>query len=384
MRKHLRWMPIILIMGFSCSQSKMEEEAVPLSSQELKFEIYDSLVVDFLGNMYLMDISPNQESFLLIDQTTDSMFVADSNGKIQHRFLKQGDGPGLYPNNRMAIARFLSDEEFIIPTQNGFYRYDNSGNFIENYKPDFDPYATLLVQFADNLGVKEGEVYMFMRGRYITDGKEEIDYQKTGTLLEKLDLTTGKFEPAISFPRQSRFYNSENTYPDIAKYTNINLYKDTLYLSLRNEAKLYAYSLDQLDSPAWVMDIPFEEFIAMEPQDEENVFRIRDFFTGTINKAIPLGNGEFLIDYLSGLTDDVANEITNGDDFSEMFRKANEKNTAGVLIFDGNSLSHSIEKDPILGTMNKVVSKDEVWFSLNFEEVENDYSVIYKTRIVAK
>jgi hypothetical protein len=67
-----------------------------------------------------------------------------------------------------------------------------------------------------------------------------------------------------------------------------------------------------------------------------------------------------------------------------MFKAAEELNNGGMILFDGESISPIIEKPEILGFIYKVVSKEEIWFSLNFSKAENDYSVIYKTRLVQK
>jgi hypothetical protein len=94
----------------------------------------------------------------------------------------------------------------------------------------------------------------------------------------------------------------------------------------------------------------------------------------------------FLISYLGGLSDEVANEIIaeGGSDFDKIFKMAGEKNQGGLVLFDGKNISPIIRKPENLGNINKFVSKEEIWFSLNFSKAENDYSIIYKTRLVQK
>ncbi|MAN88274.1 MAG: hypothetical protein CL555_16125 [Algoriphagus sp.] len=93
-----------------------------------------------------------------------------------------------------------------------------------------------------------------------------------------------------------------------------------------------------------------------------------------------------MISYLPGLDDETANQIISeaGSDFKKMFDEAGKLNKGGLVIFDGKSISKLIEIPEILGNLNKVNSREEIWFSLNFSEAENDYSVIYKTRLVNK
>ena len=119
---------------------------------------------------------------------------------------------------------------------------------------------------------------------------------------------------------------------------------------------------------------------------KENSFDIRDFFLGTINSIIALEDNLFLVDFLAGLSDEDYEEANSnaGGDINKIFDEGSKFNTQGKVLFDGTSISPLISKPEILGNLNKYISKDEIWFSLNFSEAENDYSVIYKTRLVEK
>ncbi|REG90558.1 hypothetical protein [Algoriphagus antarcticus] len=92
------------------------------------------------------------------------------------------------------------------------------------------------------------------------------------------------------------------------------------------------------------------------------------------------------MDYLSGLTDEQYNQANAnaGEEMSKLWGETEKLNEGGTVLFDGKEISQLITKPEILGNLNKYISKDEIWFSLNFSEAEKDYSVIYKTRLVAK
>ncbi|WP_332911457.1 hypothetical protein [Algoriphagus boritolerans] len=94
------------LLAFACS-SKEEEDQKTLAEQQFEFEIYDSLVVDYLGNLYLADISKDGDTFLLIDHQHDSIFVTDQKGKIVSRFAKKGEGPGSYKGTRNNLPQFF-------------------------------------------------------------------------------------------------------------------------------------------------------------------------------------------------------------------------------------------------------------------------------------
>lgn len=372
----------------SCSGDKKEaRSAAPLSEQALKFEIYDSLVVDYLGNLLLMDISPDGENYLMIDQNTDTIFVTNPEGEIQEKLFLKGEGPGLYKDSRWGLAKYISNQEFILSTGSSFFRFTNTGELQEKYELGFSVYSTLQIPNGDNIKVQGNQIYANISGRDIDEwGAGGIDFQQNARQVEVLDLTTGKFEPAIKFPKSSKFSSTEKAYFDLLYFRQLTVTKDSLFLIFRNEPKIFGYPINDLGQAPSVKTIPFKNFIENEPKSDKvsDSFNIRDLFVGTINGIHYTEDRDFLIDYLSGLSEEEfqkANSETGGN-FSKIFEIAEKFNEGGFVLFDGSQLSPIIDKPEIIGNLTKYISKDEIWFSLNFSEAENDYSVIYKTKLV--
>jgi len=373
---------------FSCGKSDSEQEkpATPLSEQNLKFEIYDSLVVDYLGNMILMDISPSGEAYLLADQVGDSIFVTSDSGEILNQFMRSGEGPGDY-FRRYGAGKFIDEYTIGIPSAKGIFLYQLDGELKEDIHPEFESHPQLVILNADNLKIHNGKAYTNYSGRYDEElGSMGIKYQTKATILEEVDLKSGEFTPIIPIPSESRFSSSELAYRSFFFYPNWTIGDDSLYLAFKNEPKIYAYALGNFSSPQSVKTIPLPKFFEHTPTGDkiETGFDLMDLFQGNINSLILTEDHEFLIDYLSGLTKEEYDEAmaAAGDDFNNVWGEAEKLNSGGYILFDGKNISPIIEKPEILGNMGKFVSKDEIWFSLNFEQAENDYSVIYKTRIV--
>ncbi|WP_339758797.1 hypothetical protein [Algoriphagus aquimarinus] len=150
----------------------------------------------------------------------------------------------------------------------------------------------------------------------------------------------------------------------------------------------YGYSFSDLTNPASIQPIPFEEFIQKEPKEEAHygTYDMKDIYVGTIQNLHPTEKQRFLLTYNRGLSDQEYDEIfaleTSAPE--EFSRKRNKTNTNGQVLFDGKSVSKVIMKPKSLGFTFKFISEEEIWFTPNFEYAENDYSVIYKTRLVAK
>lgn len=386
-------LPLFALITLACSGEKEETNpSTPLSEQKLEFEIYDSLVVDYLGNLTLMDISPDLKTFLLSDTNTDTLFVTNSEGEILHHYMLKGEGPNNYAGNRTGIAKFSSNSEFLIPTSRGVYSYNLEGELLKNYEPDFTSSVSLIIGGANNSVINGNKFYTNLTGRHSGKyGNQGLEFQQNSKQLEVLDLETGSYSPLIPFPKASKFSSTEKSFPSLNFHLNLSATEDSLFINFRNEPKIYGYAFDQLDStsaPNSVKSIPFTSFIEKEPKENrpEDSFDIRDFFLGTVNSIIAIEDNLFLVDFLAGLSDEDYEEAnTNaGGDFNKIFEEGSKLNTQGRVLFDGTHISPIISQPEILGNLKKYISKDEIWFSLNFSAAENDYSVIYKTRLVEK
>lgn len=382
-------LPFVL-STIACSGEKEENKtSTPLSEQNFEFKIYNSLLVDYLGNLFLADITEEGKTFLLIDQRSDTLFVTDREGTILGKFKRLGDGPGFYQSSRLGPPSFLSPKEIIVPAFRGFYLYSLSGEPTRSFLPEFTPSIYFIDMFNTNLVVHGEQVIYPWPGRLSdelgVDGKE---FQMASSRVEVLDLESGKFSTAIPFPDLSKFRTGEKTYLNVNYHTLIASSSDTLYVAFRNEPVIYGYSFSDLTNPASIQPIPFEEFIQKEPKEEAHygTYEMKDIYVGMIQNLHPTEKQRFLLTYNRGLTDQEYDEIfaLETSDPEEFSRKRNKTNTNGQVLFDGKSVSKVIMKPESLGSSFKFISEEEIWFTPNFEYAENDYSVIYKTRLVAK
>ncbi|MHA7130992.1 hypothetical protein [Algoriphagus namhaensis] len=365
-----------------------EAPKAPLSEQNLEFEIYDSLVVDYLGNVTLMDISPDGKTFLLIDQNTDSLLLADGDGQLIQTYMLAGEGPENYPKSRLGVGKFLNNDQFLIPTMGGLFVYDLKGRLNKRLEPDFAPQINVLMPYSEAHFLIGNRVYLHFPGRMNEEDLADMNFNQNATLLEVLDLETGKFEGQVNLPKESRFAQKDESINVIDFFPNLTAREDSIFIAFRNEPKLFGYQVNQLNSTPKTWDIPLEGFIENTSWEgpKDGSIDLRRFFFGSINDLYALNSGEFLINYQAGLSDEVAAEVMSvaGSDFNKIFKLGGEKNKGGYILFDLQNSSPIIKKPEVLGSINKVISRDEIWFSLDFANVEQDYTVIYKTRIISR
>ncbi|MDI1321775.1 MAG: hypothetical protein PSV36_03435 [Algoriphagus sp.] len=389
MKNQLFTLGLSLLFAFACTSKEEEILQKPLSEQSFEFEIYDSLVVDYLGNLYLADISKDGSTFLLVDHLTDSIFVTGASGEILHKFNKQGDGPGLYQQTRLGPPTFLNETEIIVPAFRGFYLYSLTGEPTRTFLPEFQPGFSMINQFKTNIVIHEGKIFFPWEGRIADEfGFDGKKFQVETKRVEILDLNDGKFTPALPFPKESKFNTNEKTYLNVNYSTGLASKGDTLFVSFRNEPVLYGYHISNLDSLVSIRKIPFPEFIEKEPKDAETFgsYEMRDIYTGSMNQVIPIDKNQFIVNYARGLTNeeyDLITSETKGDN-SKFYEEMLKKNIFGWVVFDGKAVSSLVKKHKYLGNIDKYISNAEIWFSPDYSEVEKDYVVIYKTRLISR
>lgn len=389
MKNQLFTLGLSLLFAFACTSKEEEILQKPLSEQSFEFEIYDSLVVDYLGNLYLADISQDGSTFLLVDHLTDTIFVTSAGGEVLHKFNKQGDGPGLYQQMRLGPPTFLNETEIIVPAFRGFYLYSLTGEPTRTFLPEFQPGFSMINQFKTNIVIHEGKIFFPWEGRIADEfGFDGKKFQVETKRVEILDLNDGKFTPALPFPKESKFNTNEKTYLNVNYSTGLASKGDTLFVSFRNEPVLYGYHISNLDSLVSMRKIPFPEFIEKEPKDAETFgsYEMRDIYTGSMNQVIPIDKNQFIVNYARGLTNeeyDLITSETKGDN-SKFYEEMLKKNIFGWVVFDGKAVSSLVKKHKYLGNIDKYISNAEIWFSPDYSEVEKDYVVIYKTRLISR
>lgn len=377
---------IVLISCFLISCTKTSETQVSNSTikGDFSFTIYDSLLVQHKGNIQLMDISPNGESYLLLDQNNANILISNPEGEILYKISQLENDEGKYVKDRNGKATFISNEEFIILTTKAVHKYNVSGTLLTSWKPKFHPYSSSITPSKQNTLLYQNQVFLRMDGRSRQYG-EGIEFQQKATTLEVLNLEENTFTPIIPFPSTSKLRSDKMVFSAIERSPVFSLSQDSLYVAFSNEAKLHAYAIPHLDTPVYSRDIPFPLFI--EAKGSEGVMisslKPRDFFRGTIHNIIPMGNGKFIVDYESGLTDEEAEQAINegGPQVNDILRATDKMNRKAMVVFDGKAISTPIGKPNHLGSLNKFISSQEIWFSSNAGHAGNDYSVVYKTRL---
>ncbi|UCS94056.1 hypothetical protein KZP23_03205 [Echinicola marina] len=352
----------------------------------VSIEILDSLVLDYMGQVYLQDISPDGSRFLGYDLPMKRFIVFDDKGDLISELTLNGEGPGKYGDYHIGKPVFLDEESFLVLSDKGHFMYDLEGRLIKHYGPDFHGGSRFIVSSGRNT-VKIGgdKVVSWLQGRS-NDLGFSIERQIKSRQLEMLNLVTGEYEPIVPFPKESIFSSNAYLFHDVHTRPILASSKEELYVSFSSEPKVFTYSGVAFREPKSIVSLPFEVFHQAKGVEQEmgdGAFDITDFYYGQIRSLDYIADNRFLIGYAEGVPLDEVKSLHEQykDDMRKFFEAIGKMNKVHLRVWDGEQLSKDLEVPQYFGQLAKVEG-EELWYDVDFQKRENDYTVFYKVKLI--
>ena len=375
---------LALFSSLACGRKEVESSA-DASPKSYGLEILDSLVVDYIGLLSWSHISPDGQKFLAMDLQKSDVLLIDNEGQILQTLNKSGDQPESIGPNLMGRPQFRNDTEIAFLGTKGLFLFDLRGNLKQQLKPDFSPIMNFIILNADVFQFRDPNFALALMAGRNTEGSGF--YESTvGTKFEVIDLNSGKYSGIIPFPENSRFKTSE-IFPVTNTVPLLRTTKEGLYIAFKNDPKIFFYKWEDLNSPSKEIQLQIDNFQLIKGKDPKSVnqnmisFDTREFAYGAINQLIWV-DGQLLINYSPGLSDEEYGRLTNGiSDFQEIFNLIGEKNQSQWAVVSEDGSLTPVEIPGKLGRIEFVDQKGNLWISPNRTEMERDYEVIFKARL---
>lgn len=121
------FLPVLLLifLGLSACNGENETEGEAKLNEVFSLEIVDSLQIDYLGQIYLLDRN-SKDQYLLQDRQRNSYMVADAKGQIIHEFIITEDDRD-YPGISFESPSFYKDDLIVFNAQKGLHFFDFDG-----------------------------------------------------------------------------------------------------------------------------------------------------------------------------------------------------------------------------------------------------------------
>jgi hypothetical protein len=232
---------ILVLALIGCSRSGGDGREV---EAHVNLLIEDSIQVDYIGVLNLMDVDPANGHMLLFDQQTRDFVVTDLKGEIKDVFNKTGDGPDSFGNFPLTPGRFTGGDEFTILSYTGVYRYDLQGGLTSSVK--FAQPARFMGRAS-----AEWEFYLFSPDSILSVGvepwgehsRDTPEYYEAYQTLNWMDLRSGESTRFLGLEENSIFKNGMgHEVPDMIP---VMAYEDgKIYMIVGKDLHLNVYSAD--------------------------------------------------------------------------------------------------------------------------------------------
>ncbi|UJP66177.1 hypothetical protein [Mongoliitalea daihaiensis] len=254
-----------LILFFSCAQ-KSEEQA----GLDSHLELMDSLRVDHLGEMMLLDISPNGKYLLTADYQKNRYYLVDEVGSIKLTYDKSGDQPDSFGFAYSEMA-FWDDASVFVIGSKGLKWYNLEGQEVK-FAP-FNPSYQLKGILRNTGGgpmvleTAEGNKILYRGGASAGKRIERGYYEKIrgGVLIDPDDFS---LEHLFPLDKESRFFDGKH-YDDGDLYSRLAIGPDYIYVTYDANPVLYAYAKEAPYSLQFKKPLVLKDVLLSEGMPEE-------------------------------------------------------------------------------------------------------------------
>lgn len=385
MKSNFYFFCIVIAVFFGCESPNTNST---LENSDLALATVDSIRVDYIGTLNLMDVNPEFEMVLLFDPQKMQFISADFDGNILAQFSKERDAPdgfGFYP---MAAGKFNASKNIQIVSASGIFEYDIAGNLLNSTKVPRDeikPFsgradAKMEVHFVNDKILLAGLV---ARGEY---NKTQPEFYDTFLQLVWADPETGNYEQFLNLDPESIFQNNRSHEPSTLS-TSFDVVDDQLLVISGIDPFLNSYKLDSPYTRVKRIPLELKDYRLNQGEDPKKAdprMITYDPSFGIIHKLVRVGN-KLVLTYETGYSEQDA--LSYHENKSDAEREEFDVHIAEkyklryqILDLDGKLLTDSEIPG---GLSNMFVSRGgELWFlGKTNPELEEDFYKLYEVRI---
>lgn len=250
---------------FSCTQKSADQVET-----DAQLVLIDSIRVDHLGEMMLLDISPNGKFLLTADYQQNRYFLVEQAGVIIEAYDKSGDRPDSFGFAYSEMA-FWDDASLFVIGSKGLKWYNLEGKEMK-FTP-FNPSYQLKGIMRNTGGgpkvfeTSEGNKILYRGGALVGKRTEGGYYDKVrgGVLISPDDFA---LEHLFPLDKESRFFDGRH-YDDGDLYARSAVGKDYIYVTYDANPVLYAYAKEAPYKLQFKKNLLLKDVLLSEGMPEE-------------------------------------------------------------------------------------------------------------------
>jgi hypothetical protein len=382
MRKSVPFLGLLTLVIIGCNSSEQTNQD---HAANYSLEIVDSLQIDYLGDLWIMDYDSSSQRYLAWGNGDREVLVLNEIGGISSTFNFPTDGPDALPGWINPIGLNNGGIEFMT-APNGFYSYDLEGNRVWSYKTSFEFYY--LNGIKGDPFYSLGEDIAFLRPE-----KGELDWDNLADLiknlykspiLEVLDTASHTSRFTMPFPPNSIYNDGDYhfwTFPTVVRSGS------EWILYFRNELKFWVYQekegevLFQKEVSLDVPDAILEKGVPFENAEDYN--ELTEYsFPGSIQEIYPTED-KILVIYHKGVSEDQARQFDRNSPEGRREIEWLKKRYLAVFDLNFNQLQKDIPvpQGLIFTTILRENGEVLALKHQDFFESEDDYVIYYKLKL---
>lgn len=374
----------IALCYFSCGEKGTDSLN---TSADFHLEIVDSMRIDYLGNLWVLDYDSSSRSYLAWGNRDKEVLILDSKGKVTSTFDFPSDGPDALQGWINPIGLRDGNIEFNVTNQ-GFFRYDFQGNRMWKHDLPFDYF------YVNGLN---GDAFYPLREEIAFLRPEHTEHARDKSMknlfegiygepiLEVIDTVSNVSRVTMPFPPNS-MYTDGNFY--FWMYPTVIRSESEWLLYFRNELKFWVYreedgevnfqrevSLEVSDGVK-AIGVPFEK-------EEEYSMATENNFPGTIQEVYRSKDKTIVI-YSKGVKEELAQQYDRNEPEGRRELEKLKKNYVAVFDAEFNLLQNDIPVPQGL-IFTTILTEDDEILALkhpDFFETEDDFVIYYKLKVL--
>ncbi|WPR73578.1 hypothetical protein [Algoriphagus sp. NG3] len=385
MKRSIIQLAISTLVGcnlFSCSKST-ESNSV---SKSFTLEITDSVQIDYLGEMMLIDYDPDSDKYLLTTDVYYEYLEVNDMGEILNH--NEFNPEGIDAVETSLGLGYVDGKVTVLTQTGGYYQFVDSSKVGEIPIP----YSYQIFMFYPKLGVfrdKDKTYFPSLWPETFAVNMEEGDFYKKLyrlPVLSSLDETHQDTMGVVRLPETSPLLDDQVHGFPIPVYTKTG---NALLLSMWLEPRFYVYRQSgdkfeyertvEVDIPGWVHYDPV-------PMDKAEQFfeGFSKKLSGNLTNFLKVGDN-YVVVYNKGLSEEQVSALGQPNDGGLSRRKKNP-NYAAIFDQDFNQLATDV---PFPSTSNYpmvVNNEGELVVSkvAGLSETEDDGIILYKLKLTEK
>jgi hypothetical protein len=229
---------------------------------EPNFVLKDSLVIDYLGMLSLMDIKEDGSEYLLYDHQRKELLRVNREGDIllnKNLTSDSKDGYGPY----FFSCHYMGEEKIVVFTYNEAYVYDNELNLIKGLALPF--YLETNTVGGGHVNLLLGKI-LFTNSVAVdisNDFLKEENYLAAYPFLTVYDMERDEVIRRAHIPSESQLIKNPGEYRETAPLSLI--HEGNLYLLFAYSPEIYKYSLPELELLETIDLSPGKNYVQAEP-----------------------------------------------------------------------------------------------------------------------